>query len=157
MIFHLSFSAHNPHKVAHVLAELMGGTVQPFPVVPEAWIAFANDSQGTAIEVYPLTTTLQRGAQGRPVEFNIVPHGTYSRSVHFALKTPLTCDEVLRIGEREGWQTVSCSRGGYFHVVELWVENEFLIEAITPDKQEEAIAFHNDQAWAKAIGGNPSA
>lgn len=153
MLFHLSFSAHNPYKVASVLAELMNGDIQPFPAVPNAWIAFANDELGTAIEVYPKATVLTKGPHGAPVLFSQTEEITHPTPFHFALKTPLHLDQIIAIGKRENWAILPCSRGGHFDVIEIWVENQFLIEAITPDKQEEAIRFHNSQSWEKAISG----
>ena len=152
MLFHLSIVAENPEKVTLVLAELMGGQAQPFPAVQKAWIAFANDSLGTAIEVYPLKTILEQGKESESVTFAQTKKTSYPRSVHFALKTPLEARQVFAIGQREGWRTLSCSRGDFFHVIELWIENQFLVELITPDKQTQAIDFHNSKTWSESLG-----
>lgn len=105
--------AAEPKRVTKVLAELMGGELLPFPAVKDAYIAFANDALGTAIEVYPLKTTLEQGLGQEPVEFGQEIEQRYPSGVHVALKTPLSPDEIMFIGAREGWRTVSCSRGGY--------------------------------------------
>ena len=151
MLFHLSIVAKNPKRVTHVLAQLMGGKAEPFPAVENAWIAFANDVLGTAIEVYPLETTLKQGLKNEPVIFAHEKEASYPKSVHFALKTSLEASQIFDIGKREGWRTLSCSRGGFFHVIELWIENEFLVELITPDKQSQAINFHNSKTWSESI------
>lgn len=151
MLFHLSIVAKNPEKVTHVLAELMGGKAQPFPAVEKAWIAFANDALGTAIEVYPLETTLKQGYGNDQVIFAHTKDASYPRSVHFALKTPLEANQIFEIGKKEGWRVLSCSRGGFFHVIELWIENEFLVELITPDRQSQAVDFHNSKTWSESL------
>lgn len=117
-----------------------------------AYIAFANDSLGPAIEVYPLSTKLEQGLGNAPVEFGYEIKPSYPSGIHVAIKTPLSAEEVIAIGEREGWRSLSCNRGGAFSVIELWIENQFLLELITPDKEKEAIEFHNSQSWARAIG-----
>ncbi|WP_165606514.1 hypothetical protein [Yoonia litorea] len=47
--------------MARFLARLMGGRAMPFPPFPDSWIAFTEQDDGSAIEVYPLTHTLYAG------------------------------------------------------------------------------------------------
>ena len=54
---------------------------------------------------------------------------------HLAIATERSVDEIIAIGEREGWRAVPCSRGGVFDVVELWLENGLMFEVLTPEMQ----------------------
>jgi hypothetical protein len=54
---------------------------------------------------------------------------------HVAVGTRLAADSVLGIGEREGWFAQRSDRGGLFSVVELWLENKFLLEVLTDTEQ----------------------
>jgi len=49
MINHISISAHNPERVANVLAELWNGYTFPFPACPNSFIALADDGRGTMV------------------------------------------------------------------------------------------------------------
>ena len=42
-----------------------------------------------------------------------------------------------------GWESYVCDRGGHFHVVEVWIENAWLVEALTPTFAEEYLGFAN--------------
>ena len=54
MIHHLSIPVENPGHVAQVLCELFGGKVSKFGPYENAYIAWAGDEHGTAIEVFPV-------------------------------------------------------------------------------------------------------
>lgn len=58
MIHHVSIPASDPHHVAEVLAELMGGKCRPFGPLEGAFMATGGDAHGTMIEVYPERATL---------------------------------------------------------------------------------------------------
>ena len=39
----------------------------------------------------------------------------------------------MEMANREGWRTLVCNRdGGLFQVIEVWVENRFMLEVFTP-------------------------
>ena len=42
-----------------------------------------------------------------------------------------------------GWDCFTCDRGGHFHVVEVWVENAWLIEILPPVFADEYLGFAN--------------
>lgn len=126
---HLSIDAENPQHVAGILAKIMRGTALPFPPCPGAFIAFDQADDGTAIEVYPLGTEVQRGpdqiafVQGAP---DAAPAAT-----HICLTSPLSEAELLAIGTQNNWTARTCNRGP-FACVEIWLENRVLIEALDP-------------------------
>ena len=140
MIHHLSIPAQDPARVAGVLAELFGGASIAFPPVPGAFMAVAMDSHGTAVEVYPADAALSPGGPvgaslgrtNRPVPFG---------AVHFALSIDREIAEIERIAAREGWACHTCDRGGDFGVVELWIENRFMVELLPPAFAAQYLAF----------------
>ena len=61
--------------------------------------------------------------------------GNYTNSMHLAVGVGLTPEQVIAIGEREGWTTRRRRRGGSFDVIELWLEDHFMLEVLTPEMQ----------------------
>src|SRR5580698_8609249 len=139
MIHHLSIAARDPKQAAGVLAELMGGTAVPFPPNPGSFFALQLDEHGSGVEVYPADTVLQPGGD---------VGGTFSKreglsgygSTHFALSVATDPATVKRVAEREGWKCFDCNRGP-FHVIEVWVENNLMVEILPPAYAAEYLAF----------------
>jgi hypothetical protein len=135
MIFHISISADDPKRTATMLAELWRGEAFPFPMVAKgSWVAHAGDDRRSTIEVYPRDTAFyptDRAAEERsePVSRN----GPF----HAAVGTPLSIEEVEEIGRRYGCHTSLCQRGPWFRVIEFWVDNDLMLEMLTPEMQAE--------------------
>ena len=147
MIFHVSTDAQNPQRVASVIAELWGGVATPFPAVIEgSWIAMAGDARNSAVEFYPAGTELVQGAGEAGGHGEIGGNGAGS-SVHFAMATDKSIDEVKAIADREGWPAKVCLRGGAFRVIEFWVEGTRMIEVLTPEMQAEYLAAFTTENW----------
>ena len=138
MIHHLSIAAHDPQRAAAVLAELMGGTAVPFPPNPGSFFALQMDEHGSGVEVYPAGTELQPGGAvgGSFVRNEARGFG----ATHFALSVPTDGTTVQTIAERAGWQCFDCNRGP-FHVIEVWVENQTMVEILPPHYAAEYLAF----------------
>ena len=156
MIFHASIPAHDPKRVAQVLAELWDGFAAPFSPFPDAWMAVAGDDRGSIIEVYPSDRVITPGGgHEESVSYgaNTLKRPQYS-AFHMAIATKLSAEDVIAIGEREGWRAVRCTRGdNFFHVIEFWIENSTMLEFLTPEMQAEYLAFAtpaNFQAMAAA-------
>jgi hypothetical protein len=119
MLFHMSIAAHDPRKVAEVIAEFWGGKAIPFPPVAKgSWMALAGDERGTAMEVYPVDVVL------RETEGDADAYGEYTgtsafTATHGAIATPLDQTGIMAIAEREGWPAKYRKRGGMFGVIEL--------------------------------------
>jgi hypothetical protein len=138
MIHHLSIAARDPKHVAGVLAEFMGGAAVPFPPNPGSFFALQLDEHGSGVEVYPAGTELQPGGAtgGSFVRKEARGYGP----THFALSVATDADKVEAIAAREGWQCIRCNRGP-FHVIEVWVENESMVEILPPEFAREYLAF----------------
>ncbi|MEU0265095.1 hypothetical protein [Nocardioides sp. NPDC006303] len=149
MIFHVSIPADNTQLVAEVIAEIWGGEAFEFPPWPGAWVAIAGDENGTTCEVYPRSQTM---APGKGDEDPVWPKPDESPSkyvaFHFATSTEKSQEEIMAIARRHGWRTVSCPRGEFFDVIEVWVENRLHVEVLTPAMQEDYRKNVNMEMWA---------
>lgn len=167
MINHISIAVENPEKVANVLAELWNGMVIPFPPCPNSFIALANDGRGSGVEVTPLNTILIPG-EGLPPEesfdantlteeyeakfvaSDFTPRYT---ATHLNINTPLNEQRVKEIANREGWRVLTCNRGeGLFQLIEVWIENRFMLEVMTPEQTARYIEVTSPEFIAQMFG-----
>lgn len=167
MINHISIGVHNPEKVAGVLAELWNGMVIPFPPAPDSFMVLANDGKGSAVEVTPISTVIAPG-EGMPPEdgldysvkteeyeakFVVSDFAPQYVATHLNINTRLTVDEVRAIGAREGWRTLVCNRGeGLFQLIELWIEDRFMLEVMTPEMTERYVEVTSPAFIAEVFG-----
>lgn len=165
MINHISIGVHDPEKVAAVLAELWDGMVIPFPPCPNSFIVLANDGRGSGVELTPVDTVLIPG-EGLPPEENFdinVRTEAYEAKfvqsdftpryvpTHLNISTHLSEAEVKAIGAREGWRTLVCNRGeGLFQLVELWIEDRFMLEVMTPEQTARYVEITSPEFLAQA-------
>src|SRR6202161_2869484 len=138
MIHHLSIAARGPKHAAGVLAELMGGTAVPFPPNPGSFFALQLDEHGSGVEVYPAGTELEPGGEVGG-SFVKKPARGYG-STHFALSVKTEAAAIKQIAENAGWQCYDCNRGP-FHVIEVWVENNTMVEILPPAYAQEYLNF----------------
>jgi hypothetical protein len=149
MIHHLSIAARDPKHVAGILAEFMGGVSVPFPPNPGSFFALQLDEHGSGVEVYPAGTELQPGGSNG-ASFVKKPEGRGFGPTHFALSVAAAADTVEAIARREGWQCFRCDRGP-FHVIEVWIENESMVEILPPEFAREYLAFTRPDKVAAAM------
>jgi hypothetical protein len=154
-ILHASIPADDPGLVAATLARLMGGSAMPFPPGgPTAWIAWAGDGL-TEIEV------VQRGhllAPGQAeADWLPGPAGSRRSEVHLAIAVPRTSTEILATAAQLGWLARPCVRGGLFELVELWVENAFLIELFDPGQAAHFRRTVSARQWQALLEAGPPA
>jgi hypothetical protein len=151
MIFHASIPAENPQKVAAVIAEIFAGQAFRFPPWPGAYIAMAGDERNTTVEVYPCTQVITPGEGAGMAQPRITSTDNQFSCFHLALATPRSVEEILAIGAREGWRTSRCSRGGFFEVVELWLENTLMVEVMTGEMQADYLARVKIGIWRERV------
>jgi len=140
MIHHLSIAARDPKHAAEVLAEIMGGKAVPFPPNPGSFFALQLDDHGSGVEVYPAGTELQPAGEEGGSFVRKPQEGRGFGATHFALSVAADEGKVKQIAERAGWHCVTCSRGP-FHVIEVWVENDTMVEVLPPDFAAEYLAW----------------
>lgn len=152
MIHHLSIPARDPARVAAVLAELLDGTVTGFGPWPGGFIAWAGDSVGSAIEVYPSGTEMLPDPNGGQARFRATASRSPYVATHAAVSVPHELDAILRIAAREGWHAAVLSRGPN-EVVEFWIENAVMLELMTPRMAADYIAASGFARRATARSG----
>ncbi len=163
MINHISIGVHDTENVANVLAELWNGYAMPFPVAPNSFIVFADDGRGTMVEVTPVNTVLEPGTGLPPEEdfdINVLTEEYEAKFVasdfhpqyvatHLNINTHLSIEDLKAIGEREGWRVFTANRGeGAFQLVELWIENRFMLEVMTPEMTERYVELMQPEGYA---------
>src|ERR1700751_4549176 len=149
MIHHLSIAARDPKQVAGVLAELMGGKAVPFPPNPGSFFALQLDEHGSGVEGYPAGTELQPGGSDGGGFVNKPEGGGYGPTP-LALSVATDDDKVEAVAAREGWKCFRCNRGP-FHVIEVWLENESMVEILPPEFAREYLAFTRPDKGAAAM------
>ena len=170
MINHISIAVNEPERVANVLAEIWDGTVFPFPPTPNSFMVLANDGRGTAVEITPARTVLIPGdglpdeddLDGPTEEFeakfvrsDVVPRYV---ATHLNINTTKSIDEIREIAKREGWRVLVCNRGeGLFQLIEVWVENRFLLEVMTPEQTARYIEITSPEFITRAMEMHPPA
>lgn len=147
MINHISIAVNEPEKVANFIAGIWNGIVLPFPPAPNSFIVLANDGKGSAVEVTPAGTVLIPG-EGLPDE-NDLNAKTEKHEAHFVksdfvpryvathlnISTEKSIDEIRTLAKSEDWRVLVCNRDeGLFQLVEVWIENTFMLEIMTPEQ-----------------------
>jgi hypothetical protein len=156
MIFHASIDAHDPQRVGQALAELWRGEVLPFPPIGEgSVIVMAGDERNSAIEIYRRGTGLAPG-KGDADAVGVATEPAGAVAVHLAIATPLEAEEVAALA-REGWLAKRRRRGDLFDVIELWLENRLMVEALTPAMQTEYLQAMTMPNWRAAVQAPPPA
>ena len=168
MLNHISISVNDPEKVANVLAEIWDGLIAPFPPAANSFIVLANDGKGSGVELTPIGTVIVPG-EGLPTEegfsnetkteefeakfvkSDFVPKFV---ATHLNINTKKSVEEIKEIGAREGWRTLVCNRGeGLFQLIELWVENTFMLEVMTPEMTERYVEITQPEFVKQAFEG----
>ncbi|MGG6266835.1 hypothetical protein ACQ4M3_40690 [Leptolyngbya sp. AN03gr2] len=143
MIHHISIAALYPQHVAEVLAELCQGQAMPFPYHEGSYIVLTFDSHGTLIEVHP------QGTELKPIgEIKLPPceQGSRYTAFHAAVSVSTSEAQIHQIAQREGWQVQTCDREGFFQVIEVWIENQQLLEFLPPTFATQYLAFTHPDA-----------
>lgn len=150
MLFHASFPARDPKKAAEAIARLWGGEAFPFPVFDGSYIVIEGDRFGSAIEFCPSGQVLVPGAAEAEGERQR-PAGP--SETHLAISTKLSEAAVHALANENGWQVRTCWRGEtLFRVIEMWIDNTFLIEVLTDEMQKEYTAFMTPKKYAAFLG-----
>ncbi len=155
MIHHLSIAARDPKHAAEVLAELMGGKAVPFPPNPGSFFALQLDEHGSGVEVCPAGTALRPGGTDGGSFIRDAETGRGYAATHFALSVKTDAKTVEKIAQREGWPCFTCNRGP-FHVIEVWVENDTMVEILPPEFAREYLAFTQPGKVVKAMAAAPT-
>jgi hypothetical protein len=141
MIHHISIAANQPLQVAEILAEILQGQAIPFPAHQDSYVALAIDEQGTMIEVLP------QGTELTPDGFNQVSFDrSHGSPFHAAISVAISELQVYQIVQRTDWHIQTCDRQGLFHVIEVWIDNQQLLEILPPNFTAEYLAATSPEA-----------
>jgi hypothetical protein len=154
MIHHISFPASDPYRVARVLAELTNGHCFEFPVTPGAYMVNFGDDHGSALEIIPADRVWLPGTD--EVDVGSADPAVRCSGFHVAISVPVSRERIEEVGTREGWLVRACDRGP-FQLVELWVENRFMIEMLTRPMIPAYLAFMKPEAygsWLQEVRGS---
>lgn len=146
MIHHISIAANQPQHVAQVLAELCQGQASEFPYHPGCYIVLPLDSHGTMIEVLTPGSELTPLAEDDGSSFRQNPHASKYNAFHAAISVPTSESQIHEIAKREDWHVKTCDRKGYFSVIEVWIENQQLLEFLSPNFTAQYLAFMQPQS-----------
>ncbi|MBI1406653.1 MAG: hypothetical protein GC145_11065 [Caulobacter sp.] len=165
MIAHFAMPAANPRAVADVFARIIDGVAMPFPIVEGGWIVVARDGSGTGVEVIPETSAhhpgvgaydpdfVSRQPGDEPWESQIRQDGApqAASGFHVALTSALSIEEIIALGQSQGWRAIHAQRGPFFDLVELWVDNRIMIEVLPPEGTRRYLAFYTPDSVARAF------
>ena len=130
-IIHASVYASDPEKAASDVAALIDGIAKPFHPCEGAWVCFLNEENwkgGDFIEFYPKSVKLTNKS-GNP-EFVENPEGVSGVGTHFNLLVP-NSRENLEIICKE--RNLTCALREWGNLLDVWVEENLLIECIYDD------------------------
>jgi hypothetical protein len=144
MLHHISFPASDPYRVARVLAELTNGQYFEFPVTPGAYMVNFGDEHGSALEIIPADRIWLPGTD--EVDVGSEQPALRCSGFHVAISVPVSRERIEEVGAREGWLVRACDRGP-FQLIELWVENRFMIEMLTSSMTPAYLSFMKPEAY----------
>lgn len=141
-IHHFTVPAREPARVAAVLAEILGARVLPLPHPVGTLLVYADDADGSAIEVWPAQLRINPNATDLELRDLPLPEAW----PHHAYVTSDACDTeaILAIFAREGWWAELSHNGppnGGFSLVRGRIENHTAIELGGSDMREQYETF----------------
>lgn len=150
MIHHISIAANQPRKVAEILAQICQGQVAPFPYHEGSYVVLTLDPHGTMIEVMPQGTQLTPNSDDFVSGTQLVQNSENSNinynAFHAAISVSTTEATIHEIATSAGWHVVTCSRLGYFSIIEVWIENRQLLEFLPSNFAAQYIDFMQPQS-----------
>ncbi len=136
-ILHTSIPVREPKRVARALAELVEGATFDFLHRGCYFVTFGEP--GSLIELYRKEIEIHPGEPGKPCE--LLDSDSYGRFTgsHTAIQVSASADRVLELARAFGWRA-EIHRRRVFRVIEVWIENEYLLEVFPPEFATEYLA-----------------
>lgn len=141
-IHHFTVPAREPFRVAAVLAEILGARVLSLPHPVGTLLVYADDQDGSAIEVWPAELRINSAHTDLEPRDLPLPEAW----PHHAYVTSDACDteRILAIFKREGWWAELAHNGppnGGFSLVRGRIENHTAIELGGSDMRQQYETF----------------
>ena len=151
MLHHVSFNVRRPAHVAQVLAEMLAATAlrapsPPFP--PDSWFVLYGDAAGSFIEILPWGAVLTPDSRfGVSEDAQMRPHA----GSHVLLATPHSEEKIRMLAQDQGWlaQLVDAH---LFKVLKVWIDNETLVEFLTPEMRQAYVETFGRDGMASLDG-----
>lgn len=151
MIHHISIDAHNPLRVARVLAEIWNGKAYPF-LYPGSYTVMPFDNYGTAVVVLAQGNVWASGTDAESAQV-LQTAPTDLVAIHAAISVPTTQQQIEQIGQREGWRVLTRPQGkDAFRLIEFWVENRILFELLPPEFQTQYLQTMQPEMIEQILG-----
>lgn len=147
MIKHISIGAKNPARTANYLAQFWQVKALPFPMYDDSFVVFLGEDTSSCIEVYPLGELLLNSEISLPELDRSKPIS--AGPFHAAITVSVSEQQIACICDEAGWRYRKVDRGGFFQVVEVWVENNTLFEILTPPMAAAYEQFSNISNWQR--------
>ena len=75
-------------------------------------------------------------------------------ATHLNINTKKSIEEIREIAKREDWRVLVANRdNGLFQLIEVWVENSFMLEVMTPEQTARYVEIANPEFIAKFFTG----
>ncbi len=145
-IHHFTVPAHDPARVASTLAEALGGRVVPLRHPEGTLLVYADDADGSAIEVWPAATRISADRRDLTQREELPLPEAWP---HHAYVTSDACDAdaIVALFAREGWWAEKVQNGppgAGFSLVRGLIENHAGIEIGGPEMRAEYERFFRE-------------
>lgn len=152
MIAHVSLPAENCRHVAEVLATMLGGGALRFPPGgPAAWNCWSRTNDFQIVVTPSMHVIVPGPAEQMWVERPELLPAKRAYESHFAMAVERSALEIVELSLAAGWHARICSRGGLFEVVEVWVENAYLVEVLDPAQMANYRRSMTVENWKRAF------
>jgi hypothetical protein len=144
-IHHFTVPAHDPKRVADLLAELLGACVVPMRHPHGSLLVYAGDTDGSAIEVWPAATRGVIGGQELALSNLPLPEAWPHHA--YVTTDASDADTILAAFAHEGWKAERVYNGppnAGFGLVRAWIENHTPIEIGGREMREEYERFFRE-------------
>jgi hypothetical protein len=151
VIAHVSLPADDCAEVARVLAEILGGGALRFPPGgADAWNCWSRNNE-FQIVVTPRGNVLVEGPEEQTWQTRPRSPGDRASESHVAIAVDRDAADVVGIARAAGWHARIVSRGGLFDLVEVWVENAYLVEVLDPIQMADYRRTMTIANWRRAF------
>ena len=134
MLYHLSFNAREPDRVAGALAEILDAKVvdAPPPLFNKgAKFVCCRDERGTLIVVEPWGVTYRPGPDAS-LQSPLGGETPEYTAFHGLFQAKVDVETIGKVADREGWPWGPADYG-LFRLVNVWVEGRQLVEFVTDE------------------------
>lgn len=142
MLYHLSFNARDPERVAAALAEILSAKVvdAPPPLFNQgSKFVCCRDERGTLIVVEPWGVSYRPGP-GASLESPLGTETPEYTAFHGLFQAKVDVETIGKVADREGWPWGPADYG-LFRVINVWLEGRQLVEFVTDEMVPDYLAI----------------